>query len=209
MKEKKNPIHFESRFWFNLYSVVMWLLITVQLIAGLLSGKDITFHSLNLNNLLNGNIELPLEVAAWFWLGTIFVYVGMDRIVDVRNSMSLPVGEVSMGELPKLRSIIVNSLILFLYCLIANCLVDRDFQLLQMFSAFATSNILYIGGNKAVKTVKFYSNNTDLNKDGVPDEIEEEYFRWERQQKKGGVEAKFINVDYFLDEFPEMRERLK
>lgn len=209
MKDKKVPIFYESRFWFDLYAVVMWLLITVQLTVGFLAVKDVTFHSVNLNRIVNGSIDIPMEVAAWFWLAIIIVYVGMDRVVDIRNSMSLPVGEVSMGELPKLRSIMVISLVLFIYCIVSNFLVDKDFQLVQMFSAFATSVILYIGGNKAVKSFKYYSNNKDNNKDGVPDEIEEEYYRWERQQRKNGVEARFINVDYFLDENPDVRERLK
>ena len=66
MKDKKVPIFYESRFWFDLYAVVMWLLITIQLTVGFLAIKDVTLHSVSLNRIVNGSIEIPMEVAAWF-----------------------------------------------------------------------------------------------------------------------------------------------
>ena len=113
-----------------------------------------------------------------------------------------------MGDLTKLRVIMLESLLLFVFALISNFLVDKDFQLTAMLTAFGMSVIIYVSGNKMVKACKYYSEKTDNDKDGVPDEIQKEYEKWVRAQKKAGTDEAYINLDYFLDEHPELEEKL-
>lgn len=205
---KKSPIWYSSRFWVCLYAIVMVLLISGQFILGLLEDNKITFHNITLNKFINGECNLPMEIAAWCWSALISLFCGFDRFVDIKTTMHLSSGQMSMGDLSKLRVIIMESLLLFIYSLICSLLVNKDFQLTAMFSAFGMSVIIYVAGNKAVKACKYYSDKEDKDSDGVPDIIQKDYEKWVRAQKRNGVDEAYINLDYFLDDNPEIEAKL-
>lgn len=207
MKER-TPIYYSSRFWVCMYAIVMAIMMSLQLMLGLMQNQELVFKSIVLNKFVNGSLELPMEAAAWLWTALISLFCGFDRFVDIKTTMHLSSGQMSMGDLAKLRVIMLESLLLFIFALISNFLVDKDFQLTAMLTAFGMSVIIYVSGNKMVKACKYYSNKTDNDKDGVPDEIQKEYEKWVRAQKKAGTDEAYINLDYFLDEHPELEEKL-
>lgn len=203
--EKKHA-WYSSRFWMTLYAVVVLLLIALQLVLGLLAASKYEF-SPTFIKLINGNLELPMEVAAWFWTTIIFICCGYDRYVDIKETQQLPAGELSMGDLKKLRFIIVESLFIFLTALVCSFIVDKDFQLTALFSAFGSATLIYIAGNKAIKANK-YKHKKDKDGNGIPDIIQYDYEKWVRAQKKAGTDPRFITLEYFLDENPEIYARL-
>ena len=207
MKER-TPIHYSSRFWVCLYAIVMAVMMSLQLMLGLMQNQEIVFKSIVLNKFVNGSLKLPMEAAAWLWTALISLFCGFDRFVDIKTTMHLSSGQMSMGDLAKLRVIMLESLLLFVFALVSNFLVDKDFQLTAMLTAFGMSVIIYVSGNKMVKACKYYSEKTDNDNDGVPDEIQKEYEKWVRAQKKAGTDEAYINLDYFLDEHPELEEKL-
>ena len=208
MENKKKPFYYESRFWVGLYAFVMLIIMTLQLILGLLQNQEIVVKSVTLNKFINGEVDLPMEALSWFWFGLVSLFCGFDRFVDVRTTMHLSSGQMSLGDLAKLRGIIIESMILFLYAVACNLLVDKDFQLAQMASAFGSATIIYVSGNKIVKAYK-YAGSKDDDKDGIPDDIQDEYEKWVRAQKKEGTDEAFITLDYFLDENPDAKAILE
>ena len=174
MKER-TPIHYSSRFWVCLYAIVMAVMMSLQLMLGLMQNHEIVFKSIVLNKFINGSLKLPMEAAARLWTALISLFCGFDRFVDIKTTMHLSSGQMSMGDLVKLRVIMLESLLLFVFALVSNFLVDKDFQLTAMLTAFGMSVIIYVSGNKMVKACKYYSEKTDNDKDGVPDEIQKEY----------------------------------
>lgn len=152
------------------------------------------------------NYEFPLKTMATFWTVLIAAYTALDRFVDVKNTTQLPKGNMSMGDLNKLRFIIIICLLLFFESWFLTKLSGSNFEMAEFGAAFASSVITYVTGNKLVKGFKFTA--PDKNKDGIPDLIEEEYYEWERQQRKNGVSEEYINLGYFLDEHKELKEKI-
>lgn len=156
--------------------------------------------------------EFPLKTLATVWPFLISVYVGLDRVIDVRTTQTLATGQMSFGDLAKLRGIIFLCFSLFGLSVAFTKLGKANVYEMDEFAvAFAMSVILYVGGNKAVKSFKF--SGPDKNCDGLPDkyedEIKEEYERWARTQRKNGVDEKFITLSYFFDENPDFREKIR
>lgn len=206
---KKSHIWYSSRFWVCIYAIAMALLITGQLILGLMQNGEVVVHNVSLNKFINGECNLPMETAAWLWTALVSLFCGFDRFVDIKTTMHLSSGQMSMGELSKLRTVIVESLFLFIYSLVCSLLVNKDFQLTAMLTAFGMSIIIYVAGNKAVKACKYYSEKAeDVDSDGVPDIIQKDYEKWVRAEKKNGTDAAYINLDYFLDANPEIEAKL-
>ena len=203
----KNKFWQSSRFWVFLYAFVMAVIMTLQLILGIMQNKELVFKSVTLNNFVNGEVNLPMETLAWCWTALISLFCGFDRFVDIKTTMHLSSGQMSFGDLAKLRAIILVNLVLFIYAVLANFLVDKDFQLTQMAMAFGMSVIIYVSGNKLVKSFK-YSGEKDEDGDGIPDSIQEEYEKWVRAQKKNNIDEAYINLDYFLDEREDLKEKL-
>lgn len=152
------------------------------------------------------NYEFPLATMATFWTVLIAAYTALDRFVDVKNTTELPKGSMSMGDLSKLRFIILVCLLLFFESWFLTKMSGDNFEMAEFGAAFASSIITYVAGNKLIKGFKFSA--PDDNHDGIPDAIEEEYYKWERQQRKNGVDKEFINLEYFLDEHEELKDKI-
>lgn len=206
---KKTPFYYSSRFWVLVYAVVLFIILLGQFVLGLIQNTKIELPFKTLNRLVNGEADLPIEVAAWLWTALVSLFCGFDRFVDIKTTMHLSSGQMSMGDLAKLRFIIVESLFIFLFALVGTLTTQKDFQLSALLTAFGSSIIIYVSGNKAVKACKYYSEvSTDNNEDGIPDVIQTEYDKWVRAQKKEGTDPAFISLDYFLDENEDFRKVL-
>ena len=201
LMNKKSPIYYSSRFWATLYAGVLLILLTLQFIFGYLDKYGIVVK------VLNQNLSLPIPLACWLWTFVISLFCGFDRFVDIKNTQQLTSGQISIGDLPKLRKIIVMALFIFIYALICSLFVDRDFQLEALLSAFGSSVIIYISGNKLVKANRYVCEDKD--KDGIPDIVQKEYEKWVREQKKLGTDKSFLDLEYFLDERPDLAEKLE
>lgn len=197
----KSPIYYSSRFWAFLYAGILMAILTLQLVLGLIDKGVLP------KGVINTNLSLPMGFATWIWTFIISLFCGFDRLVDIKNTQQLSAGQVSIGDLDKLRKLIVVSILLFLYALACNSLVDKDFQLEALLSAVGSSIIIYISGNKLVKANRYVCEDKD--KDGIPDNIQKEYEKWVREQKKMGTDKSFIDLEYFLDERPDLAEKIE
>ena len=199
MSDKK---HFwqQSRFWVIFYAVVVLIFLCLNFVLGILNNFNIKFFNKTLNELVNGNIELPISVFSYGWTALISFYCCSDRIVDIAKTTKLSIGQMSMGDLEKMRGMISISFLLLVFSTVFNCLVDRNFELTAFASAFAMTIISYVVGNKAVKASAFFGKEIDSNENGVPDEAEAAYNKWNREQIKNGVELEYRNWNYFLDD---------
>lgn len=198
--EKKTHIWYESRFWVILYAIVTLIVMSLQFSLGILETHEIVFHNQLINDFVNGNLELPMEVMSWIWTALISFYCGSDRLVDIAKTTKLSIGQTSMGDLKKLRGMILISLVLFITAVVFNFMTDKDYTLTAYASAFGMTIISYVVGNKAVKASAYFGTREDKNEDGIPDEVEESWKKWKRDQIKNGVETQYITWDYFLDD---------
>lgn len=196
----KKHIWYESRFWVVLYAIVVFIILCMQFTLGILQNNQIIFHNKIINDFINGNLNLPITVMSYGWTALISFYCCADRIVDVAKTTKLQIGQVSMGDLSKLRYMIVLSLILFIFAGVFNFLTDKDYDLSAWASAFAMTIISYVVGNKAVKASSYFGTRVDKDQNGVPDEAEQSYNKWKREQIKNGVDSIYINWNYFLDD---------
>lgn len=199
-EKKKKPFYFYSRFWVLLYAQVVLLLMTIQLTVALLVrlGVDIVWINNNISNV----VENTLETAAWFWTAIVSLFCGFDKFVDIKNTMNLASGQMSNGDMAKIRKIIIISLILSIYSIVCSFVVDLNFQVVAFFSSFGMSTVIYTSGNKIVKSLKYYPGSIDGDADGIPDVIQHRYEKWVREQKKNGTEQQFITLEYYLDTNP-------
>lgn len=186
-----------------LYAQVVLLLMTIQLTVALLVrlGVDVVW----INNNVSTVVETTLETAAWFWTAIVTLFCGFDKLVDIKKTMNLTSGQMSNGDMAKIRKIIIVSLILSLYAILCSFVVDLNFQVVAFFSSFGTSTVIYTSGNKIVKSLKYYPGSVDGDADGIPDIIQHRYEKWVREQKKNGTEPQFITLEYYLDTNPEDR----
>lgn len=198
--ERKQHIWYESRFWVLLYAFITLLMMCLQFALGMIENYQITFRNIALNNFVNGLIELPMLVMSYGWTCLVALYCGSDRVVDIMKTTKLTMGNMSMGDLPKLRKIIIVSLILLLVAIGFNFLTDKDYQLSAFAAAFALGVISYVTGNKLVKAASYYHKDVDKNQDGIPDDAADSYLKWKRSQEKNNVEPQYLSWDYFLDD---------
>lgn len=197
--ENKSHIWYSSRFWVILYAFIAALIMCAQFMLGVLQNNQIVFHNKAINEFINGNLNLPISIMSWGWMAIVTFYAGSDRVVDTVKSLKLSVGQMSMGDLAKLRGIIVISLELLILAIFFSFFTDKDYDLTAWASAFVMSVLTLVVGNKAVKIAGQYGP-VDKNKNGVPDLAEQAYNKWVREQKKNGVESEYLTFDYFLDD---------
>lgn len=197
--EEKVSIWYSSHFWVILYAIVVTFMMCLQFVLGLLDNYEIVFASKTLNDFVNGNLNLPMTVLSYGWTALVSLYCGSDRVVDIFKTQKLSMGQTSMGDMPKLRFMILLSLFLFLTAVTFNFITDKDYDLSAWAAAFVMTIITYVTGNKLVKAASYFGKD-DENKNGVPDEAEDSFKKWKRAQEKDGVEPGYITWDYFLDD---------
>lgn len=168
-------IWYSSRFYIIFYAMVLILAIGLSTLG----------------------FAIPVTALADAWPFIIAVYCGFDRFVDYKNTKSLNAGQMSMGDLAKLRFIIFESFVVMCFAVYCSVITGIDFNTEFLVYAFVASILAYVGGNKLVKSARFTG--PDKNNNGIPDELEEEFEKWMRQERKNGVDEKFITFDYFLD----------
>lgn len=183
-----------------MYAIVVLTIMCIQFILGLLKNDNIHFINETLNKFINGNLNLPMSTLSWCWTALISIYCGSDRIVDIAKTTKLSVGQTSMGDLSKLRGMIVLSLVLLVVAVVFNFFTDKEYTLSAYASAFGMTIISYVAGNKAVKATAYFGTHEDTDQNGVPDIAETSYNKWKRQQIKNGVESEYLTFDYFLDD---------
>lgn len=198
--DKKKHIWYESRFWVIVYALVAAVVLCMQFSLGLMQSHQVVLGSKALNDFVNGNAELPIDVMSWGWTALISLYCGSDRVVDTVKSTRLAVGQMSMGDVGKIRGMVVLSLTLFIAALVFNFMTDKDYALSAWASAFAMTVISLAVGNKMVKIAGQYGAETDKNNNGVPDDAEASYKKWCRKKTEEGVAIEFQTFDYFLDD---------
>lgn len=196
----KEKFYQQSRFWVLLYAFVAFAFMCIQFLLGILENNQIVFHNKVLNDFVNGNLNLPMSVLSYGWTLLLSGYMCMDRVVDITTTLKLPVGQMSMGDLAKLRHMIVVSLLLLIAAVVFNFFTDKDYSLTAYASAFAVSIVAYTVGNKGVKSARYTDHYEDKNEDGIPDAVESAYNKWKRQQIKNGVSLEYLTIDYFLDD---------
>lgn len=201
MSKEKKPFYLYIRFWVMLYALVVALFITSQLIAGLLVVHNVDVLWIN-NNFVK-SMEITLETAAWFWTALVSAYCMSDKYLDIRKTMNLTAGQMSVGDMAKLRKIIIISLLLSIYSVGCTLLVDLNFQMEAFFSSFGLAIIFYSSGHKLVESFKYYPGKVDGDADGIPDVIQHKYEKWVRSKRSSGVKDEFISLEYYFDEFPE------
>lgn len=197
--KSKSHIWYESRFWIFVYATITTAVMCLQFLLGLFQKDQIVFNSQIISSLINSNLDLPMTTLSWGWTALVSLYCGSDRVVDTVKSLKLSVGQTSMGDLSKLRAIIVLSLFLLIVAIAFSALTEKDYDLNAWASAFVMTIVSYTVGNKAVKIAGQYGPKIDKNNNGIPDEVEDAYNKWKRAQIKDGVDAQFITFDYFLD----------
>lgn len=152
------------------YAVITSLAMLLQLALGLCLKFDWKTTNIVFADFINGNLVLPMEQVSWFWTAISAAYIGVDRVSYFVKSANEPAGQTDVGDPATLRRIILISGLLLLEAVVCNGFVDADFQLSAFFTAFGTSVLLYVGGQKAIKTVKYVDGKLDANGDGIPDE---------------------------------------
>lgn len=152
------------------------------------------------------NWEFPITTMATMWPILVSGYTVLDRFVDIKTTQNLPKGQMSMGELAKLRFIIFLCLVLFAASFVLTKISGTSFCMVEFATAFGAACVTFVCGNKIIKGYKFTSPDDD--KDGIPDSVQEEYYKWERKQRKDGVSEEFINFAYFLDEHEGLKNKI-
>lgn len=151
--EKKKPFYYKSSFIVLMYAGVMMALITLQvameIVLGLVEAGIITHWFFQ--NYINTNFELPMSAMAYIWTTICAAYVGVDRGAYAYKTATERRGLSDLGQPATLRKIITVSGFLFLYAVVANLMIDANFELTAFGTAFGSSMVLYVAGQKTIK----------------------------------------------------------
>ena len=164
-KTNKKPIWYSGRFWVTLFMVVVSSLLVVQALP--------LFMTEFYGQKFNDDFKLPLDVISWSYMALISLYVGTDRLEKIISTKEIPYGEVFMGDMKKLRRIIVISLLIFLESLVFSRMLNADFGMTGFFSAFASSVILYVSGNNGIQTMGNINGSHPVDATGDKNEIKD------------------------------------
>lgn len=172
---KKQKFWWKTSFMVFIYALVLLSMMFLQDIIYIIGNYSEALEHLNsesfLFKILNGQVALPISALSFIWVGVCAAYIGVDRAAYAIKSSKMVSGETDVGDPATIRKIILISGLVLLFGCISNCFIDYDFELNSLASAFGSSVLLYIAGQKAIKSVKYVDG--DLDGDGIPDDMQE------------------------------------
>lgn len=168
--ENKTPFWYKTSFMVIAYAVVTAIVMLIQFALCLCLKFNWQTNNIVFADFINGNLVLPMQTIAWFWMAISAAYIGVDRAAYAIKTANERSGQSDMGNPSTIRRIILISGLLTLEALVCNGFADADFELDAFFTAFGSSITLYVTGQKAIKSVKYIDGKIDANGDGIPDE---------------------------------------
>ena len=170
LKNKKDSIFWKTSTWVFVYSIACFITMVLQALIALCIKYNFTFKNIVFSDLINGSLMLPISNMGWLWCSICAVYAGVDRASYAIKTSQLESGKLDIGDPKSLRKIIIIAGVLFFIAVICNGFADADFDLNSWSSAFGSSILLYVGGMKAIKSVKYVNGKLDSDNDGIADE---------------------------------------
>lgn len=139
----------KTSFIVYLFSVVLSVILLMQAVPEI-------FASLNRNlgmglPALNLEAQMPLELAAWFFMSLCAIYTGADRAAYFKHSSQLSYGKAALGNPGKLRKLILLTFLIFVEGAILEVLFKVHMPLEALMSAFGATCLLYVGGQKSIR----------------------------------------------------------
>lgn len=202
---KKERFWWKTSFMVFVYAVSLITMMFIQDIIYIIGNYSEALQYVKVNgflfNVLNGQIRLPISSLSHLWVAVCSAYIGVDRAAYAIKSSKMKRGKTDIGDPATLRKIIFVSGLVLLFGCVSNCFVDYDFELNSLASAFGSSILLYIAGQKAIKSVKYTDG--DLNGNGIPDneennesetEVEADELTKDTEALKDGVAQIFCSV---------------
>lgn len=166
MSKEKNKLHkwiWATSSMVIIYALVFFLIMSFQFIISVVVKYNIPFHGKAIANFINGNINLPMNTLAIIWVALCAAYCGVDRASYLVKSSTECIGSCDVGDPAMLRFIILIAGFLFLAGIIFSGFSEMDYQLNLLASAWGSSIVLYVAGQKGIKMAKYI--NTSKNKD--------------------------------------------
>lgn len=167
---KKDNIFWRTSTWVVIYSFCCLIIMVLQALICLCLKFNIKVDKIIFADFINGNLTLPISNMGWIWCSICAVYCGADRASYAIKTSKMTSGKLDVGDPESLRRIIVLAGMLFAVAIICNGAVDAEFDLNAWSSAFGSSILLYVGGMKAIKSVKYVNGKLDSDEDGIADE---------------------------------------
>lgn len=172
-EHEKESIFWRTSTWVSVYALSCFIAMVLQALICLCIKFNFTVNSIILADFINGSLTLPISNMGWIWCSICAVYCGADRASYCIKTSKMVSGKIDVGEPKNLRRIIIHACILFIIAIICNGFVDAEFDLNAWSSAFGSSILLYVGGMKAIKSVKYSDGKLSLN-DDIEEKLEEE-----------------------------------
>lgn len=156
---KKKSIFYKTSALVFIYGFVLILTMLLQSfmnIANVLVEKEfINGDSFLLSLMLSNGSELPLSTMAFLWASIASAYVGTDRAAYAAKSFSLSYGEQDVGDPSTVRFIIAETFLVYLVGVVLNMFTPGEYCLNELASAFGTTILFYVAGQKAGKIGKY------------------------------------------------------
>ena len=138
-----------------LYAIVFFLIMGIQFSIDMFAKYEITFHGKLLMNFINGEIMLPINAMATIWVAICAAYCGVDRASYLIKSTTESRGQCDMGNPAMLRFIILLAGLLFAAGIVFGFFSDCNYELSTLASAWGSSIVLYVAGQKGIKIAKY------------------------------------------------------
>lgn len=169
-KKKHTPITFATSFMVIAFAVVLAVSMIVQAVLNYLPSIAEITHKPWLVKFLNNDLEMPITELSFLWISIVAAYVGIDRAAYAAKTFTLSYGEQDVGDPQTIRRIILISGLLYLEAVILNSIVKGDYSLGNLATAFGSTVLLYVAGQKVTKIGQFHDGEKDH------DEVEEETY---------------------------------
>ena len=169
-KKKRAPITFATSFMVIAFAVVLAVSMIVQAVLNYLPSIAEITHKPWLVKFLNNDLEMPITELSFLWISIVAAYVGIDRAAYAAKTFTLSYGEQDVGDPQTIRRIILISGLLYLEAVILNSIVKGDYSLGNLATAFGSTVLLYVAGQKVTKIGQFHDGEKDH------DEVEEETY---------------------------------